>query len=86
MPLNMGRLRKWSLKAREKKGNKCALCGAEPDGTFYKRIEVHHIEPKDARPDLIYDVRNGIPLCRCCHKYIHSSVWGAFDTSVYGDF
>ena len=85
MPLDYGKLRKWSKTVRRERGNECALCGCEPDGTFEKRIEVHHIEPKDFRPDLIYDVRNGIPLCRKCHRYIHSSVWNPF-IPEYGDF
>ena len=75
MPLNHGRLHKWSLQVRAERGNKCALCGGEPDGTYYKRIEAHHIEPKDSRPDIIYDPRNGVPLCRKCHRYAHGGVY-----------
>ena len=73
MPLNHNRLRKWSLQVRAERGNKCALCGGEPDGTFWKRIEAHHIETKEERPDLIYDPKNGIPLCRTCHSLVHGN-------------
>ena len=71
VPLNYGKLHKWSLQVRADKGNRCAMCGCEPDGTFWKRIEAHHIESKEERPDLIYDTKNGIPLCRTCHTSVH---------------
>ena len=73
MPLNYGRLQKWSLNVRSEKGDKCAMCGSEPDGTFLKRIEVHHLEPKCVREDIAYDVRNGIPLCHKCHMNAHGN-------------
>ena len=78
--------RKWARKVKKERGNMCALCGCEPDGTFLKRIEAHHIEPQSFRPDLIYDTRNGIPLCRKCHNYIHSSVWNTFVDKEYAAF
>lgn len=71
MPLNYGRLQKWSKQVRSSKGNVCALCGSEPDGSFSKRIEAHHLITKEEREDLIYDLRNGVPLRRKCHTAVH---------------
>lgn len=75
MPLNRGKLQKWSKTVRQERGNKCAICGSEPDGTYWKRIEAHHLQPIEYRPDLMLDVRNGIPLCRKCHHDIHDGVF-----------
>ena len=75
MPINKGRMLKWSRQVRQDRGNKCAICGGEPNGTYSKRIEAHHIEPKEYRPDIMYDARNGLPLCHKCHVEIHDNVF-----------
>jgi len=31
----------------------------------------HHIKSKQAHPELVYQIENGITLCRDCHKTIH---------------
>jgi hypothetical protein len=42
----------------------CALCPAT------EKIEVHHIYPQWARPDLAKDTNNMVALCRPCHQVI----------------
>lgn len=43
-------------------GFRCACCGSRND------LEAHHIKPKSLYPHLAYNVRNGICLCRRCHR------------------
>lgn len=40
---------------------KCKFCGTSKD------LHPHHIIPRRERPDLIYEVDNGISLCKPCH-------------------
>lgn len=40
---------------------RCKFC----DST--KKLEPHHIHPRRDRPDLVFDLFNGITLCRSCH-------------------
>lgn len=35
-----------------------------------KRIDPHHIAPRSRRPDLKYDVSNGLCLCRTHHDWV----------------
>lgn len=34
-------------------------------------IEPHHLKPKSTNPNLVYDVNNGITLCKDCHRTLH---------------
>ena len=34
-------------------------------------LEAHHIIPRQLRPDLIFDLNNGITLCLNCHYEKH---------------
>lgn len=59
-------------KARERDGNKCAICGKR----YKKRkIGVHHIaedgfnDPLDA-----HDLSNLITLCQSCHRKVHKGI------------
>ena len=45
--------------------HKCMLCGSN------NKLEVHHIAPQGLRPDLRYNVNNGISLCHVCHFRQH---------------
>jgi len=43
----------------------CEACGRAP--AFMKAIEVHHIKPQHAFPELANDPSNFAALCRPCH-------------------
>lgn len=48
------------------KEGKCACCGGD------KYLEAHHIFSYNSYPDLRADVKNGVALCKWCHKKLHS--------------
>lgn len=58
-------LRKWRMAVLEVHGSRCAECGAEQD------LHVHHIQAWSKRPDLRFDVSNGLVLCESCHSAAH---------------
>ena len=55
-----------AVKTRDK--YKCQFPGCEYDVQIH--LQVHHIERIIDRPDLIFDVSNGITLCRKCHTKV----------------
>lgn len=55
---------------RARDHNQCT--GRGPHGG---RLQVHHIIPRTARPDLALDPRNCRTLCHNCHKREHGG-WG----------
>lgn len=44
------------------------LCRRCPEGRPTPAVEVHHREPRHARPDLALDPDNLEGLCRTCHR------------------
>jgi hypothetical protein len=52
----------WRQSVYKRDGFKCILCGKS------HTLEAHHILPKRTNPELIYDVNNGITLCRVHHR------------------
>jgi 5-methylcytosine-specific restriction endonuclease McrA len=61
---------KWAETVKRKAGNKCVECGAN------KSLCAHHIVPiKDDRAK-IFDIDNGVCLCRDCHKKAHNAKGG----------
>ena len=42
-------------------------------GSFAPAQCVHHIEPVEERPDLLYHADNLLPLCNLCHAAIPAS-------------
>lgn len=58
--------KKWRRKVYERDYYTCQLCGKESNGD----LEGHHIIPFSERQDLIFDVSNGITLCKKCHRQI----------------
>lgn len=40
-------------------------------GVFSPAVCVHHINPVDKRPDLMFDSENLLSLCQTCHDAIH---------------
>ncbi len=55
---------KWRYLVKKRDGFKCMVCER------MKNLNVHHILPKSKYPHKIFDVENGITLCRVCHILI----------------
>lgn len=58
-------LKTWADLVKSRDGWKCTKCGA------MRRLHAHHIEMKSKRPDLMFEVSNGITLCKSCHMKEH---------------
>lgn len=54
--------KEWSIKIRDRDGNKCRICGA------VKYIHAHHLIPRENK-EFRFDLDNGIALCAKHHKY-----------------
>lgn len=39
-------------------------------------MNAHHIKYKAENPESSFDVKNGITLCRTCHRIAHKGVYG----------
>lgn len=59
---------KWRKKVFERDRYVCQLSG-EAGG----HLEAHHIIPKSDRPDLIFDLDNGITLRKIEHEWLHEN-------------
>ena len=68
---------KWSKLVRERDGNRCAVCGST------EKIEAHHIEGKAEAPGKARDIRNGIALCRKCHRAAHGGSFNKAGGAMY---
>ncbi len=84
------KLAAWSKAVRERDGGKCQwperpvekILSFDSPWQFGcvtrdRRIDPHHIAPKGRRPDLKYDVNNGICLCRTHHDWVHANPFEA---------
>jgi len=47
-------------------GTKCAVCNQPANS-------IHHFIPRSRNGLMIYDIKNGVPLCISCHYIIHFS-------------
>lgn len=47
-------------------GFECKKCNAK------KNLQAHHCIPVNVSPEMVYDINNGITLCRSCHAEFHS--------------
>jgi len=54
----------WRMSVYSRDHFTCKLCGGTKSGT----LRAHHIFPKRDFPDLVYDINNGITLCKNCHE------------------
>lgn len=54
--------RHWRVDVLVRDNNTCQFCGAK------KNLTAHHVVAASVDPTLRYDVRNGITLCRSCHR------------------
>lgn len=59
---NTANWRRWREAVFRRDGYACAFCGATD-----RRFDPHHIRPKTTCPKRMFDVKNGITLCRQCH-------------------
>lgn len=69
------RHRKWREAVLRRAGYLCEECKKygrhDKDGNPVAAVTAHHIQHLDERPDLAYDVRNGMALCNACHNKMH---------------
>lgn len=74
--------RDWKVAVHERDRWCCQLC-CEKDK---KRLTAHHIRRKALRPELRFEVDNGITLCRRCHDVLvtrrEAAFEGLFDAAV----
>lgn len=63
---NMMKLNIWGSIIRTKSNNKCEICGSS------NQINAHHIFYKSLYPKLMFNLNNGITLCKKHHQEIHS--------------
>jgi hypothetical protein len=59
------KLTQWKTEVLERDDYTCQNCGANTN------LDAAHIHSRGARPDLKYDVNNGVTLCRNCHSTFH---------------
>lgn len=57
---------KWAVFKRDK--DTCVMCGYKRKVRDKRPLDPHHIVPKSIKPELIFDVDNGVTLCRPCHR------------------
>ena len=55
----------WAKRIKALDGNACAYCGASDN------LQAHHIKPRSLYPEEAYSLRNGVTLCRPCHRAAH---------------
>jgi hypothetical protein len=57
--------KRWRKAVFERDGYKCQNCGSQ------KTLHAHHIKPRKDYPELAFDIKNGITLCKKCHIIEH---------------
>lgn len=58
-------LTNWRAHVLARDGNRCQICGSE------EYLQAHHIIPVRNSTEHKFNVRNGITLCKECHKLVH---------------
>ena len=61
--------KEWRRQVLERDQRTCKIC--HYDG---EKLIAHHIVPVESNIDKIYDISNGITLCRHCHGWLHNVV------------
>lgn len=56
----------WRLAVFQRDGFCCISCGDK--GSKSSFLEPHHIKKKSKNPEMMYEVSNGVTLCRDCHR------------------
>ena len=62
------KIRKWRTQVKERDNYICQICGH-----INKNVIAHHLYDRCNFPDKIYDLDNGVTLCKSCHSKFHSS-------------
>lgn len=57
----------WATAVKERDKNQCQWPGGCKSGDF--RLDAHHKAKRSQRPDLKFDIDNGITLCRIHHDW-----------------
>jgi hypothetical protein len=65
---NQCEYKEWRKQVFQRDNYSCKACGKPSNGD----IQAHHILPLETNPELIFDVLDGITLCRKCHRSIKS--------------
>lgn len=79
MAERIGNLAKWSKLILKRDNYQCQKCNLPHQDYFSippklrPRLEAHHIIKAVDNPSLIFDLDNGITLCRLCHKMEHTN-------------
>ncbi len=72
-PRSYGRTeyKEWKIAVLARDGGKCRLC--EKDGTINrKKLQIHHIIPYSIRPDLEFNIDNGVAICKKHHDLMRN--------------
>lgn len=56
--------REWRSKVFKRDNYTCQECGSK------RNLQAHHIRQVALYPDLVYELSNGITLCKTCHREI----------------
>lgn len=59
----------WRTQVYARDGYHCVLCGA--GSTRANPLDPHHIWKKSLYPERVFDVTNGVTLCRACHLTVN---------------
>lgn len=70
---NSGTFRKSNLDINT---TECKWCSRKP-------VDLHHLLPRNERPDLTYNSKNVVPLCTLVHSYITREMWDENSKSDY---
>lgn len=61
-------LKRWRYDVFSRDGFACVHCGDNRGGN----LQAHHIRPFTTHPELRFDPRNGVTLCKACHRLVHA--------------
>lgn len=72
---NTKEYKNWRLTVFRRDGFACKKCGKSKSGF----LQAHHIRPKRDFPNLVYEVSNGITLCKTCHENVSQKEYDYVD-------
>lgn len=73
---------RWRDKVKERDKKTCQVCGEKRR----RQLTVHHLKDYSNHPKYRLSVKNGITLCKKCHKKFHKWMGGAKITCSEKDF
>lgn len=69
-----GKWKKFRASILRRDGYRCKICARY--GRMVQATEVHHIRHADEYPELVYDPKNLVSLCKSCHNRQHPEKGG----------